>query len=1032
MSSLANNETPVGLFAVPLEIEGVGADGVLPPVASTEGARLLIPKWPNPSVIIGNSDLLEIWVTESGASTETLFYSNLFPVPVTVPNFFLLPAQYLQRNGNIVLRYRVTQGDSGNEDTSLPQTFIVRRPVPVNLEEPTFPNTTLWGYLNCSSSPKVWEAVHIKVPVQPGRFSLGDECVLGWEGFSGLNGVKPIPGTALQVSKTLTKTDVDEGPLFVLGNDKYEQYIKPIEYGSALARYTLFRNGIALGGSAVGLLKIDRTLPGKPPCGPVLAAGLGSIVVDNDALDDIKSGKALVPEACSLSSHDCLLGIDVDCSMNHSPMEFSKMNMPFNNAGSVLAVPPTIVDQLPDRRLTHKQLKEDRLIKVELSDVADKSDEGAARIDLHVFPKGTVINEFDPTFIVATKLKVDQSGGDWTFPVTFDVPVDTLVEKFHAAGDYTEYEFAFVIIDMPGNVDTSSPYALALVDRTAPYQRQPGGPNGTGNRPTLLTLGTTVPAIINDAWLNDPANAGGLSLVIPHAYQKFEADNDVVNFYISQLTTFTLMQGETPAFSGPLPADGIINIPLSFLQNLAEGTYYYSYNLTDLPGNISNNAAITTLFQRVVTPAPILGVPRIPVTGPTGAIAINLTTVNPPPSQVIMEIDHPTNSIPGDRIIPYISSPEGLFPVPEQSIPQVGTPGPLKFLLDYDFWSQVFGDANGLDEVEFEYWFELSRPTIAINPVSFPVFGIIDFAYAGPEQPNLPDLENPNIVPVVVQGAGTPVPNPNTLTPAQAGIAAEMIWPIWNDPARPVSGREIVTFFYQGKQVGNPVPVRIGDTSVRTALPWATILAEGNGTGANAREAHITIEFPGNANKMKQLVTTKVDVTAIVINLPVPKIVVSAFRGPTGNPIPERFITSISCPALNHPAVANGPMPPYQPRSLRIRIERDANIPNGATVNLNFEGRVTNAVGAAPIPGTLITRSAPMPATGPLEFTLTEYDPQIRTIQLPSPNGTTRPAARYARIAYTVNGITAEVTVAVQLLNASLVYCEQERPEVSP
>lgn len=1028
MSSLINNEASIGLFAVPLDIEGVGADGVLPPAASTDGARLLIPIWPNPSVIIGKSDLLEIWVTEPGASTETLFYSNLFPVPVTIPPFFLLPAQYLQRNGNIALRYRVTQGDSGNEDTSLPQTFIVRRPVPVNLKEPTFPNTTLWGYLNCSSSPKVWEAVHIKVPAQPGRFGLGDEFVLDWKGFDSLNGVRPIPGTALQVSKTLTKTDVDEGPLFILGNDKYEQYIKPIEYGSALAHYTHFRNGIALGQSEVGLLKIDRKLPGKPPCGPALAGGLGSIVVDGDASDDIESGKALVPEACSLSSHDCLLGIDVDCSMNHSPMEFSKMNMPFNNAGGVLAVEPLIVDQLPDGRLTHKQLREDRLIKIELADVADKSADGAVRIDVHVFPENIEFDPYDPTFIVATKFKAEQSGGDWTFPVMFEAVVTSLSERFHAAGDYTAYKCAFAIFDFFENVDTSSPYTDVLVDLTAPYQRQPGGPNGTGNRPTLITLGTTVPSVINDAWLNDPANAGGLNLVIPHAYQKFEADNDVVNFYISQLTTFTLMQGETPAFSGALRADGIINIPLSFLQNLAEGTYYYSYNLTDLPGNISNNAAITTLFQRVVTPAPILSDPRIPVTGPTGAIAINLTTVNPPPSKAILFVDFPVHSSPGDRIIPTVLSAAGLFSLPEQTIPPAGTPGPLAFEMDFAFLADLFGDANSPDEVECECFYELSRPTISPNPVSRSAFFTIDFAYAGPEQPNLPDLENPNILPVVVQGAGTPVPNPNTLTPAQAGIAAEMIWPIWNDPARPVSGREIVTFFYQGKQVGNPVPVRIGDTSVRTALPWATILAEGNGIGANAREAHINIGYPGSPNEMTQLVTTKVDVTAIVINLPVPKIVVSAYRGPTGNLIPERFITSISCPAFNHPAVANGPMPPYQPRSLLIRIERNNHISTGAMVNLEFEGRVTNAVGAAPIPGTLITRSVPMPATGPLEIILSEYDPQIRTIQLPSPNGTTRPAARYARIAYTVNGITAEVTVAVQLLNASLVYCEQERP----
>jgi len=124
-------------------------------------------------------------------------------------------------------------------------------------------------------------------------------------------------------------------------------------------------------------------------------------------------------------------------------------------------------------------------------------------------------------------------------------------------------------------------------------------------------------------------------------------------------------------------------------------------------------------------------------------------------------------------------------------------------------------------------------------------------------------------------------------------------------------------------------------------------------------------------------------------------------------------------------------MPPYQPRQLRIRVRRDANIPTGATVDLNFEGRTTNAVGAPAIPNTLITASAPMPATGDLEFRLTNYT-AIRTIQLPSTLPGQRPATRYARIAYTVNGIVSEVTVPVALLNSSLVYCEQERPEATP
>ncbi|MFS2096713.1 hypothetical protein ACCC96_27310 [Pseudomonas sp. Pseusp11] len=1031
--------TPIGILAAPLSIDGVGADTVLPPDAHLNGVTLRIPPWPAPSVKPGNGDLLEIWILEPGATAETLFYSNRFPVPVMFPTSVPLPAQYLQLDGEIILTYRVTAEDTGNPDSSLPQHFIVRREIPVNLTEPRFPSATLWGYLNCSSQPKLWEAVLVRVPAQPGRFAENDECVLDWEGFTSLNGSGPIPNTALRLTKKLTRDEASSelGFDFKLESDKYEQYIKPMEKNaSALARYTLYRNGIALGKSPQGLVKIDRGVPGESiSCGPNWLGGLGSTVVDVLPFHRIESCKTSKPGACSLPSRGSPSGNNVDSSMTNSSMESTKMNMQVK-MGGIFALPPTIVGQLADGRLTHKQLREDRLVKVQLADIDDKSPEGGARVELHLFPEGVVPVEFDPTYVVGTKLKINQAGGDWTYPIEFDVPVDKLIERFHASGDYTSYEWAFIVYDAFDNSDTSGPFAQSLVDLTAPYQRQPGGPNGTGPRPVLLTLGGTVPAVIDDAWLNDPANAGGLNLTIPTAYQKFEAGNDNCIFCISTQTTFPLMLAEPPAFNGPLSVGGVINITLAFLTALAEGTYFYSYNLTDLPGNISNNAAITTLFKRVKTPAPVLDVPRIPVTGTTGRIPITFSTVDPAPTRAIMEIDYPLNSLPGDRIIPYITSDSivggGPIALPEKAIPPAGTPGPLTFELDYATLADVFGDANSADEVEFEYWYELSRPTITPNPVSPSAFGICDFAYAGPEQPNLPELENPNIAPVVVQGAGTPAPAPNTLGPAQAGVAATMIWLIWTAINRPVTGREIVKFYYQGKQVGDPVPVRVGDTTVTTTLPWDTIRAEGNGTvaGGNPREAYLTIEYPGSANVMRQLITTKVDVTAIVINLPAPQIIVSAFRT-TSASVPERVVTSINCPSLNHPVVANGPMPPYQTRNLRIRILRDANIPTGATVDLEFEGRVSNAVGAAPIPNTLITASATMPATGVLEFRLTDYA-KIREIQLPSTIPGQRPVTRYARIAYRVNGIESQVTVAVALLNSSLVYCEQERPEPTP
>lgn len=1009
MSSLNKNVRSTGVLARPLSIEGVGADNVLPPEASTVGAKLFIPEWEAPSQTPGKSDLLEVWVVPPGSPIEIRFYSSFFPVPVVFPDFVLLPAQYLQAEGDVRLRYRVTAGDDENEDTSSPQVFIVKRPTPVNLAEPEFPSATLWGYLNCSSQPKLWESVLVHVPAQPGRFAKDDECILNWEGFTSLNGLGPIGGTALRLTKLLTQEEATstQGFDFVLGSDKYEQYIKPMERNaSALASYTLYRNSGPLGKSPPGLVKIDRIIPGEVlPCGPgsVAGSGIGSASAFHDGGN----------------------------SMNHSSTEFMNMNMNVRSGG-IFAESPVVVDQLADGRLTYQQLKVDQRIKVELADIDDKV-KGGARITLHLFPQGANPDPdpYDFTYIVAVKERADEPTGVWTFPIEFDVAVDRLVDVFDSAGDYAAYEMAFVLEDDDGNKDTSDPYTDVLVDLTAPYQRQPGTGNGTGARPESLTLGGTFPDTIDDAWLSDPANANGLDLTIPRAYTKFEALKDEVNFYISTATTFSLMQAETPAFSGPLPGTGIINIPRTFLDGLDEGTYFYSYNLIDLPGNISNNAPITLLFTRVKAPAPILSVPRIPVTN--GNLPISFSTVAPPPTRAIMEIDYPLNALGGDRIIPYIySSESGPTALPEQSIPNPPTPGTLEFNLDYTTLAPFFGDENKADETEIEYWYELERSTISPNPISTPMqFAIIDFSYAGPENPNLPDPENPNIDPVVVQGVGTTTPPPNTLGPDQAGMGAAMNWPVWVDASRPITGREIVKFYYQDKQVGGPVPVRVGDTTITTQLPWTTILAEGNGTsaGGDAREAYITIEYPGSANVMKQTPTTKVDVTAIVINLPAPQVVVSAYTAASGSSVPERIVSMINCPSLNHPVVPDGPMPPYMPRNLRIRIRRDPNIPSGATVALVFEGRETNAVGAPVIPNTRITDSAPMPPTGDLEFRLNDYA-KIREIQLPSPGAGQRPPARYARIAYTVNGIESAATIGVSLLNSSLVYCEQERPEV--
>jgi hypothetical protein len=268
---MASTNAGIGVFARAFTVEGVDPNdptAQLPADAATNGVNLNIPLWDAPSVVVGNSDLLEIWVLEQGGTVETLFYSNRFPVPVTILAPFHLPAQHLQRPGEISLRYRVTSGDTGNEDSALPQRFTLKVQIPINLLEPEFPNATLWGYLYCKTVPPMWEEIRVRIPPQAGKFERDDECFLDWESFESLNGVGAVPDTSTRFSMTLTADHAANGFDFVL--ERYDRLIKPINgLGSALVSYSIYRNGIPTGRSAVGLVKIDRVIPGDITfCGP--------------------------------------------------------------------------------------------------------------------------------------------------------------------------------------------------------------------------------------------------------------------------------------------------------------------------------------------------------------------------------------------------------------------------------------------------------------------------------------------------------------------------------------------------------------------------------------------------------------------------------------------------------------------------------------------------------------------------------------------------------------------------------------------
>jgi len=234
------------------DVVEVDADGVLLPIAIRNGLTVVIPLWPNHARDNTRTDELRIYLD------DVLVFSQGYPGPITQPEFRILIEPRFLTGDSVELSYETIT--EGNLAFSLKKPLIIRL---LQLSEPTFTSASLFGYLNCKSEPRIWDAVPVKIPV-PTRVTwrAGDECRVTWQGYASLNLSGPIivDGT---FSRILTAGEVSQGMEFNI--TPFNRYIEPLEENaSASATYRLYRSGVVIAGSAVAHVKVDRKESGKP------------------------------------------------------------------------------------------------------------------------------------------------------------------------------------------------------------------------------------------------------------------------------------------------------------------------------------------------------------------------------------------------------------------------------------------------------------------------------------------------------------------------------------------------------------------------------------------------------------------------------------------------------------------------------------------------------------------------------------------------------------------------------------------------
>lgn len=402
-----------------------------------------------------------------------------------------------------------------------------------------------------------------------------------------------------------------------------------------------------------------------------------------------------------------------------------------------------------------------------------------------------------------------------------------------------------------GGVNVSGSETLTfVVDRIAPYQTA-----GISPRPLLMPAGHTGPL---DA-------------------EYFAANNNQANLRIQDYDEYDAQPGDKwellEGANGAVVATGdvfpnqVVTLTLEQAEQW-EGARSIYHRLRDAAGNISTTS-LGLPVTIAIRPAPVLKSPGVKYAlslAGTGDRLIDRADAAAVSGLVLIVPFYDADRV-RDNIFIRLTTNQGTRQVGPLPLGSTAFPGDfpvdfptLKFLYGPTAFGPIAMTAGyGVERGGVFHWL----------PAADEVIVELDLSLVGPENPNEPDLPNPNLSRPVLTG---PVSNlTNQLDPLDASMDAPVAVTLWTALPGP-GARAFTLHLYYANELVDSVPVdhqNLPPNGIVTMnLPWAFISKHGNG---NNIPLHYEVATTGTGNRNFSL-TQGIDVSANVITFNQPTI----------------------------------------------------------------------------------------------------------------------------------------------------------------